>query len=100
MVDKAAQPKDRYRESHANRHMLPCKLCGSHAVLWQRWLRDDVWQSFGACSNLQDVDGEACHFHLPDSEVFYRDRKTDAVDYWNLIMGPRPPQSDTSAEMT
>lgn len=69
--------------------LLPCKLCGSPAELWQRWLKDDIWMSFGCCSNLEDVDGEPCHFHLPDAQEFYHERKIEAVTYWNLIMGPR-----------
>jgi hypothetical protein len=69
--------------------LLQCKLCGSPAELWQRWRRDDVWDSFGCCTNLEDVDGEPCLFHLPDDPHFYCERKIEAVTYWNLIMGPR-----------
>lgn len=83
-------PNDRYRkvENHPW-ELLPCRLCGFSAELWQRWVMDDIWCSFGACSNLEDVDGEACIFHLPDSGHFYCERKSEAVRYWNLMMGPR-----------
>ncbi len=81
--------KDRFRQAERQLDLAPCRLCGSAAELWQHWLRDDVWESFGACTNLEDVDGEPCHFHLPDSPHFYRERRTDAAKYWNLIMGPR-----------
>jgi hypothetical protein len=83
--------KDRFRKVESNTpwRLIPCRLCGSPAELWQRWRRDDVWDSFGCCTNIEDVDGEACLFGLPDDPHFYRDRKTDAVRHWNLIMGPR-----------
>ena len=86
-----ASPKDRFRKAEGQGLwiLVPCRLCGAPAELWQRWSHDDVWDSFGACTNLEDVDGEACVFHLPDSVHFYRQRKFDAVRYWNLIMGPR-----------
>lgn len=92
--------KERFRkvESNTSWRLVPCRLCGSPAELWQRWRRDDVWDSFGACTNLEDVDGEPCLFHLPDSPHFYRDRKTDAVRYWNLMMGSR--LGDSSAPQT
>lgn len=84
------QPIDRFRKvEHHTFTLLPCRLCGAPAELWQRSAYDDVWVSFGCCTNLEDVDGEACLFHLPDSEFFYRPRKKDAIEYWNLIMGPR-----------
>ena len=70
-------------------HMLPCRLCGGSAELWQRWEKEDVWHTLVCCSNLEDVDGEPCHFHMPDPVAFYRPRKRDAISYWNLIMGPR-----------
>lgn len=84
-----SKPADQFRKAERQIDLLPCRLCGSPAELWQRWLRDDIWQSFGACTNREDVDGEACHFLLPDSPHFYRDRRKDAALYWNLIMGPR-----------
>jgi hypothetical protein len=92
--------KDRFRKVESNTpwRLLPCRLCGSPAELWQRWLRDDVWESFGACTNLEDVDGEACLFNLPDDPHFYKARKTDAVRHWNLIMGPRGANETTDAE--
>lgn len=83
------QPADRFRKIDAPQPMLPCRLCGSPSELWQRWEKDDIWFSYGCCTNLEDVDGEPCTFHLPDSVAFYRPRKIDAVRYWNLIMGPR-----------
>lgn len=88
---RPAPGPDRFRkfEGSIPWALLPCRLCGFPAELWQRWVRDDIWCSFGACSNLEDVDGEACIFHLPDSPHFYRDRKADAVRHWNLMMGPR-----------
>lgn len=92
------RPADRYRkvvsEVHANWLLLPCRFCGHPAELWQRWEHDDVWFSFGCCTNHEDVDGETCTFHLPDSVHFYRSRKIDAVNYWNLMMGPREPLTD------
>lgn len=84
-----SKPADQFRKATRQIELLRCRLCGSRAELWQRWLRDDIWQSFGACTNLEDVDGEACSFHLPDSEHFYCERKVEAARYWNLIMGPR-----------
>lgn len=81
--------KDPFRKAEGTWVLLPCRLCGAPAELWQRWQYDDVWHSFGACSNMEDVDGEPCHFHLPDSEHFYRPRKVDAACYWDLIMGHR-----------
>lgn len=97
---RPAGSKERFRkvESNIPWRLVPCRLCGSPAELWQRWRRDDVWDSFGACTNLEDVDGEACLFHLPDDPHFYRDRKTDAVRHWNLMMGPRT--GDSSAHET
>lgn len=91
--NEQSQPADRFRKVRSNVpwNLLPCRFCGSPAELWQRWERDDIWCSFGACTNLEDVDGEACLFHLPDSPHFYRDRKMDAVRYWNLMMGSRSP---------
>lgn len=84
------QPADRFRKtSFSPAELLPCRFCGHPAELWQRWEHDDVWFSFGCCTNLEDVDGEPCTFHLPDSVAFYLPRKIDAVRYWNLMMGPR-----------
>jgi hypothetical protein len=86
-------PEDRYRLAPDRLSLyclVPCKLCGAPAQLWQRWLHDDVWHTFGACSNVDDMDGEPCLFNLPESEFFYHERKTDAEQYWNRMMGPRP----------
>lgn len=90
-TEQQGQPADRYRkvEGEWGSRLLPCRFCGHAAELWQRWERDDIWCSFGCCTNLEDVDGEPCTFHLPDSVHFYRDRKTDAIWYWNLMMGAR-----------
>lgn len=90
-------PSERFRQIQTTHDLADCRLCGSHAELWQRWRRDDVWDSFGCCSNLKDVDGEACLFHLPGDPAFYRERKKDAVLHWNLIMGPRPAPNDREA---
>jgi len=84
-------PNDKFRKVEKHHFiLLPCKLCGAPAELWQRWRWEDIWDSFGCCTNLEDVDGEACLFHLPDDMHFYRERKVDAVKHWNLLMGPRP----------
>ena len=86
---------DRYRKIQADPAaclLLPCKLCGSPAELWQRWYETDIWHSFVTCTNLEDVDGEGCIFHFPP-EPYYKERKIEAVDYWNLMMGPREGRS-------
>jgi hypothetical protein len=70
--------------------MLDCKLCGAPARLWQEWREADIWDNFVCCTGLVDVLGEPCEFHLPMNRMFYRERKTDAVKYWNMVMGPRP----------
>lgn len=88
--------KDEFRRATRQIDLLPCRLCGTRAELWQRWVRDDVWESFGACTNPEDVDGEECQFHLPDSPHFYHERRTDAAQYWNLIMGPRSSDETTA----
>lgn len=90
------QPVDRFRKvgSDVTPRLLPCRFCGHPAELWQRWEHDDVWFSFGACTNLEDVDGEPCMFHLPDAVAFYLPRKVEAIRYWNLMMGPRDPITD------
>jgi hypothetical protein len=90
------RPADRFRKvtSEAAWRLLPCRFCGHPAELWQRWEKDDIWFSFGCCTNLEDVDGEPCTFHLPDSVAFYKPRKVDAFHYWNLMMGPREAVSD------
>jgi len=93
---RPAPSKEQLRRAARQIDLLPCRLCGSPVELWQRWVRDDVWESFGACTNLEDVDGEACQFHLPDSPHFYRERRTDAAQYWNLIMGPRSSDETTA----
>jgi hypothetical protein len=99
--EQAPPPPDRFRKVEKclpSWLLLPCRLCGSPAELWQRWRRADVWDSFGACTNLEDVDGEACLFHLPDSPHFYKERKIEAVTYWNLMMGPRATVEQPSAQ--
>lgn len=85
-----APPKDTHRKATPQIDLLPCRLCGSCAELWQRWLRDDVWESYGSCTNEKDVDGEPCQFYVPEWPGFYFDRRAAAARYWNVIMGPRP----------
>lgn len=96
-TDEQSRPNDRYRKVETPPGLLPCRFCGSPSELWQRWEVGDIWYSFGACTNLEDVDGEPCHFHQPDSVAFYKPRKVEAVRYWNLIMAARPHEADVAA---
>jgi hypothetical protein len=84
-----SQPNDRDRKVEGDHGLLPCRFCGCPAELWQRWEVGDIWYSYGACTNLEDVDGEPCTFHLPDDVGFYKPRKVEAIRHWNLMMGPR-----------
>jgi hypothetical protein len=87
--NKLASPKDGYRRAARQIDLLRCKLCGSRAELYQRWVRDDVWETYGSCTNDEDVDGEPCQFGVPESSRFYSERRVEAARYWNLMMGPR-----------
>lgn len=91
-------PEDRHRKATRQIDLLPCRLCRSRAELWQRWLRDDVWENYVSCTNEKDVDGEPCQFYVPESADFYCDRRMQAAQYWNLIMGPRVADETTDED--
>jgi hypothetical protein len=95
-TQQEGQPSDRYRKIDGVQSLVPCRFCGHPAELWQRWQEADIWYAFGACTNLEDVDGQPCTFHLPDSQDFYHPRKADAIRYWNLMMGPRSADEHTT----
>lgn len=87
-----APPRETHRIIHSTIpvHLLPCRMCGFPAQIWQRWQREDIWYTYVSCSNDEDVDGQECVFAPPGRGEFYCERKADAFRYWNLMMGPRP----------
>lgn len=92
-IEEAYESQSRdttYRKVESKSELRECRMCGGAGEMWQRFEKSpDIWHAFVCCPTLEDVDGQPCLFHLPESFAFYHPRKVDAARYWNLVMGPR-----------